>query len=461
MHPAFINSIEKILPDKSILTDKADCLTYGYDNSRRQALADIVVFPETEQQVIDIVVLCNEHKVAITARGRGTGTTGATVPLHGGLVMSFERMNKIFKVDTDNRMIIVQPGVTNEQVQIAAEQHGFFWAPDPTSSAFCTVGGNLAYNSAGPRAVKYGTCRENTLGLHAVTGKGELIKCGSYTTKGVVGYDFTRLIIGSEGTLAIITQATLKLIPKPETKRTLKITYQTMEAAASAVSKIMAQPTTPCALEFMDGNALNMVRDYSKSNLPENIGAMLMVEVDGSQNHIEHAVKDIKHACKTDGHLETEVAQTQNEISALWATRKALSPSLRKIAPKKINEDIVVPVSHMATLINNLNQLSEEFNIPIINFGHAGNGNIHVNLLVNPDDTEEMKNAEACLNKIFQLVLSLDGTLSGEHGIGLEKRDFVPMELGDNEIRLMLAIKQQFDPNNILNMGKSLPQAID
>ncbi len=454
MQTTFLNSIEEILPASSILTDKADCLTYGYDNSRRQALADVVVFPETEQQVIDIVRLCNEHSTPLTARGRGTGTTGATVPVQAGVVMSFEHMNKIIKVDVDNRVIIVQPGVTNEQVQIAAEQHGFFWAPDPTSSAFCTVGGNLAYNSAGPRAVKYGTCRENTLGLHAVSGKGELIKCGTYTTKGVVGYDFTRLIIGSEGTLAIITEATLKLLPKPSTKRTLKITYQTMEAAAKAVSKIMAQPTIPCALEFMDSNALNMIRDYSQSNLPDNIGAMLMVEVDGNHNYIEHAVNDINRASKTEGHLETEVAQTEQEINALWKTRKALSPSLRKIAPKKINEDIVVPVSHMATLINKLNELSAEYNIPIINFGHAGNGNIHVNLLVNPDDTEEMKRSEICLDKIFNFVLSLNGTLSGEHGVGLEKRNFICKELSEVEIQLMRDIKKQFDPNNILNPGK-------
>jgi len=454
MHTLLLNAIEKILPANSILTDKADCLTYGYDNSRRQAQPDIVVFPETEQHVIDIVSLCNKYKTPVTARGRGTGTTGATVPLQGGLVMSFERMNKIIKVDADNRVMVVQPGVTNEQVQIAAEQYGFFWAPDPTSSTFCTVGGNLAYNSAGPRAVKYGTCRENTLGLHAVTGKGDLIKCGTYTTKGVVGYDFTRLIIGSEGTLSIITQATLKLLPKPETKRTLKITYQTMEAAATAVSKIMAQPTIPCALEFMDSNALNMIRDYSQSNLPDNAGAMLMVEVDGSHNHIDHAVNDIIRASKIEGHLETEVAQTKQEINELWKTRKALSPSLRKIAPKKINEDIVVPVSHMATLINKLNQLSAEYNIPIINFGHAGNGNIHVNLLVNPDNPDEMKKSQVCLDKIFNFVLSLDGTLSGEHGVGLEKRDFISKELSDIEIQLMRDIKKQFDPNNILNPGK-------
>jgi len=457
MEKNFLHSINKILPADSILTDHADCLAYGFDNSRRQGIPDMVVFPETEQHVIDITLICYQYKVIIIARGRGTGTTGATVPPSGSVVMSFEKMNRILTLDADNRSMIVQPGVTNEEVQIAAEKHGFFWAPDPTSAAFCSVGGNLAYNSAGPRAVKYGTCRENTLGLHAVTGKGELIKCGVYTTKGVVGYDLTRLIIGSEGTLAIITQATLKLLPIAKSKRTLKAAYQSIESAAQAVSKIMAQPTVPCALEFMDTNSLKIIRDYSEMDIPTSIGALLMIEVDSNEHDIEHAVTAIQQACILDGHIETTIAQTEQEVKNLWMTRKALSPSLRKIAPKKINEDIVVPVSNMATLINELNNLSDQFNIPIVNFGHAGNGNIHVNLLVNPDDKEQMRSAEICLDKIFDLVLSLNGTLSGEHGVGLEKRDFIYKELSNTEIELMHNIKNLFDPENILNPGKTLP----
>ncbi|TNF34467.1 MAG: FAD-binding protein [Gammaproteobacteria bacterium] len=452
-----IRALENIVGKTSLLTAPADCLTYGYDNSRRQSQPDAVAFPQDEQQVIRIMTLCNQQHIPVIARGRGTGTTGATVPIHGGLVMSFERMNNIINIDTDNRIMVVQPGVTNQQVQDAAAEYGFFWAPDPTSAAFCTVGGNLAYNSAGPRAVKYGTCRENTLGLRAVTAKGELIKCGVYTTKGVVGYDLTRLIIGSEGTLAIITEATLKLLPKAETKRTLKATYTTIEAAARAVSSIMAQPVTPCALEFMDANALNMVRNYSTVALPENVGAMLMIEVDGSQEYIQHAMDEIDKASRVDGHIETQKAETENEISALWETRKALSPCLRKIAPKKINEDVVVPVSNMAALITGLEALSKQYQIAIVNFGHAGNGNIHVNLLVDPDDPQQMLNAEQCLNAVFDLVISLNGTLSGEHGVGLEKRDYLHKELSATEIRLMHSIKQLFDPNNILNTSKTLP----
>ena len=455
--PSFIKAIGSILTEDAILSDPADCLPYGYDNSRQQTTPAMVVFPSNVQQVADIVRLCNEYLYPVTARGRGTGTAGAAVPTQNGLVMSFEQMNQIIKLDVDNRVMVVQPGVTNQQVQDAASEAGFFWAPDPTSAAFCSVGGNLAYNSAGPRAVKYGTCRENTLGLQAVTGDGRILNCGVYTTKGVVGYDLTRLIIGSEGTLAIITEATLKLLPRPETRRTLKATYRTIEAAAKAVSSIMAQPVTPCSLEFMDANALNMVRDYSSVELPQDAGAMLMIEVDGSQDHIEHSVQAIEKACINDEHIDTQCARTEQEIIALWQTRKALSPSLRKIAPRKINEDVVVPVSRLAELVNGLDQLSQHYQIPIVNFGHAGNGNIHVNLLVDTSNKLQMDNTMPCLNAVFDLVIDLNGTLSGEHGVGTEKRDFINKELSIDEIDLMHQIKAQFDPNNLLNPGKTIP----
>ncbi|VAW68176.1 Fe-S protein, homolog of lactate dehydrogenase SO1521 [hydrothermal vent metagenome] len=457
MSQAFLNQLKKIVSDKNILTDSSECLTYGYDNSRRHAQPIAVVFPHTEKHVQQIINACNKHNISLIARGRGTGTTGATVPLNNAVIISFERMNEIINMDADNRCIDVQPGVTNLEVQQCAEKHGLFWAPDPTSAAFCSVGGNLAYNSAGPRAVKYGTCRENTLGLHAVTGNGEIIKCGTHTTKGVVGYDLTRLIIGSEGNLALITQATLKLLPLPTAKHTLKATYNSVDAAARAVANIMSQAVTPCALEFMDKNALDMVRDYSTTPLPTNAAAMLMIEVDGHSETILQDSKIIIAASKVDGHMETQLAKTKEEAAALWQTRKALSPSLRKIAPKKINEDVVVPVSNIPALINELDKLSQKYNIKIVNFGHAGNGNIHVNLLVNPDDKTEMQTAEKCLNDVFDLVLNLQGSLSGEHGVGLEKRNYIAKELGATEINLMHQIKQVFDKNNILNPGKTLP----
>ena len=460
MKDELLASLRAIVGEANLLHDPADCWPYGYDNSRREALPEAVLFPQDHPQTVHIVQLCNRHNIVITARGKGTGTTGATVPIHGGVVLSFERMNEIIKVDPANRVMVVAPGVTNQAVQKAAGEHGFFWPPDPTSAAVCTVGGNLAYNASGPRAVKYGTPRENTLGLRAITGDGREIRCGVYTTKGVVGYDLTRLLIGSEGTLAIITEATLKLTPLPEAKRTLQAVYATIDDAATAVSSIMAQAVIPCALEFIDGTAIEMIRNYSKSNLPKGAGAMLMIEVDGLAASLDEAVKKVSSAARNRGLIELTAAATAEEIQALWNTRKALSPALRNVAPKKINEDIVVPVSHLPALIRGLQQLSKQYDIPIVNFGHAGNGNLHTNLLLDPDDPAQMKNAEQCLDAVFELVLKLNGTISGEHGVGLVKRAFVGREIDEITLGLMRQIKQQFDPNGILNMGKTLPAPI-
>ncbi len=453
----FLDRLSSVCQAGDLLSDPAECWPYGYDNSRRHAPPAAVVFPRSHEQVCDIVKLCYNDRVTIVPRGKGTGTTGATVPLDNAIVMSLERMARILDVDPDNRYIKVEPGVTNEAVQLAAKEHGFFWPPDPTSAAVCTIGGNLAYNSAGPRAVKYGTPRENTLALTAVTGTGETLHTGTRTSKGVVGYDLTRLLIGSEGTLAVITQATLKLTPLAESKQTLQVIYRDIDSAARAVSAIMAQAVTPCALEFIDHNAIEMIRDYSSADLPRNAGALLMIEVDGPASAMQDNVDNICRAASNNGMVSMQVAATTEEIQALWATRKALSPALRTIAPKKINEDVVVPVSRLPDLINGLDKLAQQFNIRIVNFGHAGNGNIHVNLLVNPDDPAEMQAAANCLDAVFDLVLSLDGSLSGEHGVGLEKRDFIHRELDATSLALMQKIKQQFDPHNILNPGKTLP----
>lgn len=452
-----LQALADIVGPANLLSDPADCWPYGYDNSRRQHLPDAVVFPRDHDQVGAVVRHCNQHQVFMVPRGRGTGTTGATVPSRGGAVISLERMDRIVKIDPDNRVMVVEPGVTNQAVQDAAASHGFFWPPDPTSAAYCSIGGNLAYNSAGPRAVKYGTPRENVLGLRAVTGGGEDIRTGVYTTKGVVGYDLTRLLIGSEGTLAIITEATLKLTPLPQDKRTLQAIYQDIGSATNAVSRIMAQPVTPCALEFMDAQAIAMIRDYAEIDLPVDAGALLMIEVDGPRVAMDDAIAEIRAAAATSGLIGIKAAANATEVAALWATRKALSPALRTVAPKKINEDVVVPVSRIPALIDGLQRLAREHAITIVNFGHAGNGNIHVNLLIDPDAPGELARAETCLGQVFDLVLQLQGTLSGEHGVGLEKRDYIGREIGAVELALMRGIKADFDPRGLLNPDKMLP----
>ena len=451
--------LERLLPAEERLLDPADCWAYGADNSRLHAPPEAVAFVTDARMAVELVRLCRRLRSPLIVRGRGTGTTGAVVPTRGGLVLSMERMNRVLEVDPDNRWLIAEPGATNAEVQQAAGRQGFFWPPDPTSSAYCTIGGNLACNAAGPRAVKYGTPRDNTLGLAAVAGTGDPLRTGVYTTKGVVGYDLTRLLIGSEGTLAVLTEATLRLTPLPEAKQLLQAVYTDMTAAAAAVARIMAQPATPCALEFMDAGAIDMIRGYADTGLPEHARALLMIEVDGSQAQIGLAANAIRDAANGDGCLSIEIAASSEHAERLWRTRKALSPALRNVAPKKINEDVVVPVSRIPALIDGLQALSRRHGIKIVNFGHAGNGNIHVNLLVDPDDPVQMRSAEVCLDGVFALVLELRGTLSGEHGIGLVKREFVRRELDPVALGLMHGLQRVFDPDGIMNPGKSLPDA--
>lgn len=450
----FLSQLQTLYNQQQLFLDPAECWPYGYDNSRRHNPPIAVVFPTTHQQVVATVELCNLYTVALTARGSGTGTTGASVPSKNAIILSTERMNKIINVDPDNRVMVVEPGVTNQEVQQAAAEHGFFWPPDPTSSAICTIGGNLAYNSAGPRAVKYGTPRENTLGLTCVTGDGKTLNTGAYTTKSVVGYDLTRLIIGSEGTLAIITQATLKLTPLAEAKCTIQATYRSVESASRAIANIMAKPITPCALEFMDGTAISLVKEKANLALPSDAQALLMIEVDGDTYGLDEMAQAVAKSAHIEGAIDVQIATTKQQISRLWQARKALSPSLRKVAPKKINEDVVVPVAKLPALIKGLEALSNQYQIPIVNFGHAGNGNIHVNLLVQP---EQFDTAKKCLSDVFKLVMELNGSLSGEHGIGLEKRDYIGLELDPTAIQLMRKIKAQFDPANLLNPDKVFP----
>jgi D-lactate dehydrogenase len=441
----------------AFITDEAERLVYGYDNSRREALPDAVVFPTAHEQVVALVRTCRAHRVPLTARGRGTNTTGASVPIAGGIVVSFERMNRVLAIDPANRLAVVEPGVLNADLQIALRSHALFWPPDPTSAPYCTIGGNLACNAGGPRAVKYGATRDNVLALRVVAGTGEEFRCGKPTTKGAAGYDLTRLLIGSEGTLAIVTEATLKLTPLPSALRTMRASYADVASAAAAVARIMAQPATPCALEFLDGEALRLARSHGGDAIP-NAGAMLLIEADGDDSTLDAATDAISRAARGEGLIELTVAAGAEEVARLWAARKALSPALRTLSPKKINEDVVVPVSRIPQLVSAMRDLSTRYALPIVCFGHAGNGNIHVNLL--PRDDAELARADACLDEVFDVVIRLDGTLSGEHGIGLAKRDFMPRALDAGALTLMQRIKDAFDPDGILNPGKLLPDRI-
>lgn len=455
LSPSALRALHAALPPAALLLASADRIAYSVDNSKRQALPLAVALPETAEQVAAVVAVCAEHDLPVTARGRGTNTTGASVPIAGGVALSFERMRRIVDINTADRYAVVEPGVLNGDLQTELAPLGFFWPPDPTSAPYSTIGGNLACNAGGPRAVKYGACRDNVLALRAVDGSGRAFRCGAPTSKGAVGFDLTRLLVGSEGTLALITQATLKLTPLPPLRRGLRLIYADIVAAAEAVARIMAQPMTPCALEFMDGEALALVRARGLDLPPGE--ALLLVEVDGDADSLERAATAVARAAEGRGLNDLQVARDAADSEALWAARKALSPALRSLAPKKINEDVVVPVSRLPELIEGVRGLSHQHGIRIVNFGHAGNGNIHVNLMYDPAEPGRDAAAEACLEGLFGLVIALDGTLSGEHGIGLAKRPFMRAAVDARTLELMAAVKRAFDPKGLLNPGKLLP----
>lgn len=451
---AHVAQLGKLFPPDRVYTDPVDCYAYAFDNTRKFFPPDAVVFPLSPLEVQTIVNFCNEARIPLVPRGRGTGTSGGSLPEAGGIALSLERMGRVIKVDPANRVIVAEPGVINQTVQDVARTHGFFWPPDPSSAAFSSIGGNLATSAGGPRAVKYGTTRDHVLGVKAVTGQGEVIRTGCYTTKGVVGYDLTRLLIGSEGTLAVITEATLKLTPLPQASGGVTAYYSDLAGCTDAIVRVMTLSQTPSALEFLDQGSLNLIRSRFPGMLPAEAHAMLMIEVDGTEHSVAESREAVLHACRG---RELIQATPTSDAASLWRARKTLSPLLRDIAPKKINEDVAVPVSALPEFLLGLTELSAKYRLSNVNFGHAGNGNIHVNLLVNPESTDEMQRAEMCLNEIFDLVIELNGTLSGEHGVGSEKRAYIGKEIDPATMKLMKEIKRVFDPNNILNPGKLFP----
>jgi D-lactate dehydrogenase len=446
--------LETLLGERC-LRDVASRASYGQDNSRRHALPRAVLQPQSVAEVQQIVRMAASAGVPLTARGRGTGTTGAAVPIEDGLVVSFERMDRLLAIEPADRYAVVEPGVLNGGVQAALAPHRLFWAPDPTSLPFSTVGGNLACNAGGPRTVKYGASRDNVLGLCFVDGRGELIRTGTRTTKGATGYDLTRLLVGSEGTLGLIVEATLKLLPLPVARAGFLAVYADIDAATAAVVALMQQTELPTALEFMDDAALALVRARGV-DLPAG-AALLLIEADGDATTLPIRLAALSAAARVAGLVELRQAETAAALEVLWAARKALSPALRSLAPGKINEDVVVPVSRIPALCRAIVGWRAELGLPIVVFGHAGNGNLHVNLLYDPTDSVQRDAATRGLALLFETVLALGGTLSGEHGIGLDKRDWLPAAVGAPALTLMRQLKAVFDPVGILNPGKVLP----
>ncbi|MDP1864469.1 MAG: FAD-linked oxidase C-terminal domain-containing protein [Thiobacillus sp.] len=455
--PALI-AFRSALGTDRVFTDPALCTLYAQDETPRHVEPDAVLFPSSHDDVAALARIAFEHHIALTPRGAGSGNVGGALPAPGSVVVSFECMKRVLEFDPDNRLIVVESGVVTEEIDRIARSAGLFYPPDPGSSAYCRIGGNLAMNAAGPRAVKYGVTRDFVLGLRAVTGSGQEIRTGCRTTKGVTGYDLTRLLVGSEGTLALITEATLKLLPAPETVATLRVCYASNRDALDAVSRIMRQSVIPCALEFMDHRAIDAIRPTGAADdLPSGTRALLMVEADGAKEDVPRQLAILQKALAGQGLLAIKSGFTHDDIKLLWAARKSLSQAVKRIAPLKINEDIVVPISQLADFVDFIDETAHEHQLAVVSFGHAGNGNLHVNLMVHPDDRDEMVRAHTALDAIMRRVLELGGTLSGEHGIGTEKRRFVAQEIDSDTMAVMRSIKQQFDPHQLLNPGKLFP----
>jgi glycolate oxidase len=449
------NKIRKIVGKEHCSDRKEDLLLYSYDAMNRRYLPDMVAHPSSAQEVSRLISLANEALLPVVPRGAGTGLTGGALAVDGGLIVTTSRMNRILEIDPDNLTALVEPGVFNGELQKASAEYGLFFPPDPASMEFSTLGGNAAENAGGPRAVKYGVTRDYVMALEVVMPTGEIVHTGSASIKSVTGYDLTRLIVGSEGTLGIITKLLLKLIPVPETVGTMLAAFSEIDTAAKAVARIMSSRVTPSTLEFMDRTAVECVKEHLHDDIPSGVAALLLVEVDGSHSVVEEDAKVLESECIEAGALYVRSARDAGERESLWKARRALSPAIMKIRPLKINEDVAVPRMKIPDLINGVEELARKYNVTIVNFGHAGDGNVHVNLLLDPADEDEVSRAHQAVKELFGLVVSLGGTLSGEHGIGIAKAPYLDIELEYSAVNVMRKIKQALDPNNILNPHKT------
>ncbi len=457
LNDRILQNLKDIVGAENVSNLKTDRITHSFDATQHQFLPEVVVHAVTSDQVSRIVRLANAEMIPILPRGAGSGFTGGSLPIKGGIVLVLTRMNRILEIDIDNLIAVVEPGVITGRLQKEVEKLGLFYPPDPASKDFCTLGGNIAECAGGPRCVKYGVTRDYVLGLEVVTPTGEIIHTGGRTMKNVVGYDLTRLLVGSEGTLGIVTQIILRLLPKPEARKTMLVAFETIDGAAQAVSAIIRGNIIPTTLEFMDGSAIDCVRQATSLDLPLSCRAVLIIEVDGDREVLDGQVLKILSIIEPLGVLENRIAATEAESEAIWKVRRSISPSLRRLNPDKFNEDIVVPRSKVPDMIRALEAISTRYGVPIINFGHAGDGNIHVNVMVDLKESGMEEKVQLALSDIFRTTVALGGSVSGEHGIGTAKAPYIGMELNAATLATMQTIKKALDPNNIMNPGKIFP----
>jgi glycolate oxidase len=445
--------LTKILKPGSLLVSPDDLEAYATDSTKLRFMPDAVAFPTTSKEILEIFKLANRIYFPIIPRGGGSGKSGGALPVMGGLVLAMDRFNRIINIDIDNLIAHVEPFVITEIFQQEVEKLGLFYPPDPASADVSTIGGNVAECAGGLRGLKYGVTGDYVLGLTVVLPTGEIIKTGVETMKGVAGYDLTSLIVGSEGTLAVITSITIKLIPKPESKKTMIVFFNTLTQAARAVSNIIRGKVIPATLEFLDRLTIECVRSHIKFSIPEDTEAMLLIEVDGSERLVMDDAERVREICISSGATGFRLATSQKEVEEIWDARREVSNAMLALKPGKISEDVVVPRNRIPDLVTFLGELSKKYGLPIPAYGHAGDGNIHVNILIdnNPD---EKKKGEVVVKELLQRVIDLGGTITGEHGIGITKAMYMDMEFSRPAIDLMKQIKRVFDPNNVLNPGK-------
>lgn len=457
MDKKHIEFFTNIVGADNVYDDAPHLTAYCYDATRNRYKPDAVIFPRDENDVSKILKYCNENKIAIVPRGAGSGFTGGSLPANGGVILALEKhMNKILEIDMQNLVAVVQPGVINKDLQRAVEKIGLFYPPDPASEEYCTLGGNVSENAGGMRAAKYGITKDFVMAIRAVLPNGEIIRAGKRTIKDVAGYNVAGILIASEGTLAVITEITLKLIAKPKMSQSAMGVFGSVNEAMNAVYKTMAGGVTPVAMEFLDNLSICAVEQKFQKGLPVNAGAILITEVDGnSANDLTSQLDLIENVFKENGCAEFRRAKDEKEATELWFARKNCSQSITIYGNKKLNEDITVPRSKLPELLEKISEVAKKYGVQVPCFGHTGDGNVHTNVMVvDGKDPAQLENGHKAIEEIFKIAVSLGGTLSGEHGIGLSKAEFMPLAFSEAEMNLFRAIKKAFDPNNILNPGK-------
>ena len=452
--PEVLTKLRAIVGAENVVIDPEKVEPYGADAVKEKFPPEAVVFPESTEQMVAILKLANEYLFPVTARGGGAGYTGGAVPVDGGIVIGTDRMKKIFELSVDDLYVICQPGLTTYELQQAVEKHGLIFPPDPASYKDSFIGGNIAENAGGMRTPKYGVTKHYVLGLEVVTATGKVIRTGGKTVKNVVGFDLTGLMCGSEGMLGIITEATLKLLPTPEATSTVRANFHSMEAACKVITKFTPEGLLPMAMEVIDKYCVAAIEENFAFGLSKEAGAILLVAVDGSKEEVAKNAQTIERIISENGGFDVLRAKTKDEEDKLWDVRRAISPSLMKYGTLKINEDVVVPRSKVPELVAGIEEIGKKHNTFVANFGHAGDGNIHVNFVVDRDSPEEIARARECVSETFRLSVELGGTISGEHGIGYVKAQYMDYAIDRPTLEIMKGIKNVFDPNGILNPGK-------